>query len=142
MISHARISVPLGFASSLDRIVVAVDPPATAGENADECGIVIAGVLKGDDADRAFVLDDRSKGGLSPRQWAARAVAAYHEYAADRIVVETNQGGDMVREIVKGVDAGVPVRAVHATRGKRRSPRSTNRALSVMSRRSPRLKTR
>ncbi|MGE0182446.1 MAG: DNA-packaging protein [Parvularculaceae bacterium] len=119
MISHARISVPLGFASSLDRIVVAVDPPATAGENADECGIVIAGVLKGGDADRAFVLDDRSKGGLSPRQWAARAVAAYHEYAADRIVVETNQGGDMVREIVKGVDAGVPVRAVHATRGKR-----------------------
>ena len=67
----------------------------------------------------AFILADRSAGGLSPRQWAARAVAAYHDYGADRIVVETNQGGDMVREIVRGVDPTVPVREVHATRGKR-----------------------
>lgn len=119
MISHSRISVPQGFSSSLARIVVAVDPPVTAGENADECGIIVAGVLAGDDGDIAFVLDDRSVAGLSPREWAARAVAAYHEYDADRIVVETNQGGDMVREIVKGVDPSVPVREVRATRGKR-----------------------
>ncbi len=119
MISLARISAPPGFHSSLDRIVVAVDPPASAGENADECGIVVAGVLNADDGAVAFVLDDRSAGGLSPRQWAARAVAAYHDYGADRIVAEINQGGDMVREIVRGVDPSVPVRDVRATRGKR-----------------------
>jgi len=118
-IEQARISVPADFHAALSRIVVAVDPPASAGENADECGIIVAGVLDGDEGRTAFVLDDRSAGGLSPRQWAARAVAAYHDYNADRIVVETNQGGDMVREIVRGVDAGVAIREVHATRGKR-----------------------
>lgn len=119
MISACRICVPQGFHGSLARIVVAVDPPATTGENADECGIIVAGLADCGDEARAFVLDDRSVGGMSPRGWAARAVAAYHAFAADRIVVETNQGGDMVREIVKGVDPSVPVRAVHATRAKR-----------------------
>lgn len=119
MISCARISAPQGFHSSLTRIVVAVDPPATSGENADECGIIVAGVLKGGVSDIAFVIADRSEGGLSPRQWASKAVAAYHEFNADRIVVETNQGGDMVREIVKGVDPSVAVREAHASRGKR-----------------------
>ncbi|MFZ5618817.1 MAG: DNA-packaging protein [Pseudomonadota bacterium] len=162
MIEVSRISVPQGFHQALDRIVVAVDPPATAGENADECGIVVAGALRSSspargggvgeadgggesqapalaDAARplshavrdsspagggagertAFILADRSLGGLSPRQWAARAVAVFHEFNADRIVVETNQGGDMVREIVRGIDPSVPVREVRATRGKR-----------------------
>ncbi len=140
MIELARISVPQGFPSSLDRIVVAVDPPVSAGDDADECGIVVAGVLNGEkvagsgskvakadfqpatsnlEPRTAFVLADRSAHGLSPRQWAARAVAAYHEFKADRIVVETNQGGDMVREIVRQIDAGVAVREVRATRGKR-----------------------
>jgi phage terminase large subunit-like protein len=119
MISVSRISVPQGFHLSLDRIAVAVDPPVTAGENADECGIIVAGVMRGEAGDIAFVLADRSEGRLSPRQWAARAVAAFHEFKADRILVETNQGGDMVREIVRGIDPAVPVREAHASRGKR-----------------------
>jgi len=68
---------------------------------------------------RGFVIADRSRGGLSPVEWAQRAVNAYHEFAADRIVVEVNQGGDMVRSIVAQVDPSVPVREVRATRGKR-----------------------
>ncbi len=119
MIEHSRVSVPQGFHEALRRVVVAVDPPASAGEGADECGIVVAGVLSAGDTDTAFVLADRSAGGLSPRQWAARAVEAFHDFRADRIVVETNQGGEMVREIVRGVDPSAPVREVHATRGKR-----------------------
>lgn len=134
MIDGCRISAPQGFSSALDRIVVAVDPPVSAGEGADECGIVVAGVVAGGRAQvadhpatcslqpatsTAFVLADRSLGGLSPRQWAQRAVAAFHEFKADRLVVETNQGGAMVREIVRQIDASVPVREVHATRGKR-----------------------
>ena len=103
-------------APELDRVVVAIDPPATAGPDADECGIVVAGAtdVRGEKA--GFVLADRSAGGLSPRQWAERAVAAYHEFEADRIVVEVNQGGDMLRSIIEQVDPSVPVREVYGFR--------------------------
>lgn len=119
MIEAARFAAPQGFHQGLDRVVVAVDPPATSGEGADECGIVVAGVLNDAAGAIAFVLADRSQGGLSPREWASRAVAAYHAFDADRIVVETNQGGEMAREIIRQVDAGVAVRDVRASRGKR-----------------------
>jgi phage terminase large subunit-like protein len=119
MIETSRISAPQGFHSALDRVVVAVDPPATSGEGADECGIIVAGALSTADGATAYVIADRSASGLSPREWAARAVAAYHEFDADRIVVETNQGGDMVREVIRGVDPTVAVRDVRASRGKR-----------------------
>lgn len=115
MIEASRISAPQGFHLSMDRIVIAVDPPATAGEHADECGVIAAGII----GETAYVLADRSAGGLSPKEWASRAVSAFHEFSADRIVVETNQGGDMVRAIVSSIDAGVPVREVFASRGKR-----------------------
>lgn len=115
LIEASRIS----RAPVLDRIVVAVDPPATTGPDADECGIVVAGTTEIAQEDTGFVIADRSVQGLSPRKWAERAVAAYHEFEADRIVVEVNQGGDMVRAIIDQVDPSVPVREVRATRGKR-----------------------
>jgi phage terminase large subunit-like protein len=116
MIDAARISVPPEFHTRLDRIVVAVDPPAGQGAGAAECGIVVAGRLE---AATCFVLADRSVHGLSPKGWAERAVAAYHEFAADRIVVEANQGGAMARQILRLVDPSAPVREVYAARGKR-----------------------
>lgn len=119
MIELSRIAAPQGFHAGLDRIVIAVDPPATSGENADECGIIVAGVVNGADGRTAYVLADRSAGGLTPREWAGRAIAAYHEFLADRIVVETNQGGEMAREIIRQIDASVAVRDVRASRGKR-----------------------
>lgn len=99
-------------APELEQIVVAVDPPASAG--GDECGIVVAGR----NGDAAFVLADYSQGGLSPARWAARAVQAYVDFAADRIVAEANQGGEMVRSVLAQAGADVPVRLVHAARGK------------------------
>ena len=114
-IEAARISA----APSLNRVVVAVDPPATSGEDADECGIVVAGVALCGDIKTAFVLADWSAAGLSPRQWAEKTVAAYHEFSADRIVVEVNQGGDMAKAVIAQVDSHAPIRGVHATRGKR-----------------------
>lgn len=99
----------------LRRIVVAVDPPVTSGEDADECGIIVAG--KKADGD-AVVLADRSIQGLSPAKWAARAVAAYHEFEADCIVAEVNNGGDLIPELIKQIDSRVPVRSVRASRGK------------------------
>ncbi|MBV8563841.1 MAG: DNA-packaging protein [Methylobacteriaceae bacterium] len=110
-IERHRVSVP----PQLVRIVVAVDPPATSGEQADACGIVVAGL----GADRRFyVLADRSCRGLTPHQWASQAIAAYHTFGADRLIAEVNQGGDMVETIVRHIDPDIAFRAVRATRGK------------------------
>lgn len=103
-------------APEMTRIVVAVDPPVTTGPRADACGIVAAG--QGVDG-VCYVLEDRSVQGLTPEGWAKRALALYRSLKADCLVVETNQGGDLVRSVMAQVDAGVPVRNVHATRGKR-----------------------
>jgi len=99
----------------LRRIVVAVDPAVTSGENADETGIVVAGVASNGDA---YVLDDRTMR-ASPNDWASAAIAAYHRHNADLIVAEANQGGDLVENVLKAVDPSVPVRLVRASRGKR-----------------------
>ena len=99
----------------LVRIVVAVDPPVTATAGSDSCGIVVAGL--GID-NRAYVIGDRTVQGRDPATWAKAAVAAYHDYQADTIVVETNQGGDLVVQTFKGIDAFVPVKKVYASRGK------------------------
>ncbi|WP_293551224.1 terminase family protein [Parvibaculum sp.] len=103
-------------APDLVRVVVAVDPPATSGPNADECGIVVAGIA---DDGRAYVLDDRSMGGLTPLTWASRAAKAFRDHEADRIIAEANQGGEMVSTIMRQVMPAAPLRLVRATRGKR-----------------------
>jgi len=98
----------------LERVAVAVDPPASAG--GDACGIVVAG--RGSDG-RAYVLDDGTAAGMSPMGWAERVVNAAAAFTADVIVVEANQGGDMARAVLAQANPRCPVRAVHATRGKR-----------------------
>ena len=99
----------------MTRIVVAVDPPITSLSTSDACGIVVAGL--GADK-RAYVLADRTIRGREPMIWARAAVAAYHDFAADRIVAEANQGGDLVSTVLKQADANVPVKLVRASRGK------------------------
>jgi phage terminase large subunit-like protein len=94
--------------------VVAVDPAITAEAGSSETGIIVAGV---DDNGQGYVLADCSLR-ASPAGWAARAIAAYDDWGADRIVVEANQGGDMVEGTLRAIDDRVSVRAVHATRGK------------------------
>lgn len=104
----------------LDRIVVAVDPPAGSQANSDACGIVVAGIINsGPVADwKIYVLEDASVQGVSPNEWAAAAIAAMDRHGADRLVAEVNQGGAMVETIVRSIDPSVSYRAVHATRGK------------------------
>lgn len=98
----------------LSRIVVAVDPSGGSGPNNDEQGIVIAGL--GVDAE-VYILADRSCR-LSPHGWASRAIGAYREFDADRIVAEVNYGGEMVASTIGQVDAAVPVKVISASRGK------------------------
>ncbi len=103
-----------------DRIVVAVDPPVTTGADADECGIIVAGVSQqGPPQDwSAEVIEDGSIKGASPQVWAQRAVNLYHSHRADRLVAEVNQGGDLVATLVRQIDPLVPFRGVRASRGK------------------------
>jgi phage terminase large subunit-like protein len=100
----------------LRRILVAVDPPVSSGQDADECGIVVAGVC---DAGEAYVIADRSARGLTPLAWARRVGAAYTEFSADAIVAEANQGGAMVGEIIRKEAPNAFIRLVHALRDKR-----------------------
>nr|WP_245409818.1 terminase family protein [Pararhizobium haloflavum] len=99
----------------LRRIVVAVDPPASAGAKDSCCGIIVAGL---DRDGRAVVVEDGSIAGASPAGWARVVVGLYRRFDADRVVAEINQGGDMVAATLRSVEAGLPVTTVRATRGK------------------------
>jgi phage terminase large subunit-like protein len=103
----------------LDRIVVAVDPSGTEGDEekrSDEVGIVVAGRC----ADKhGWVIDDRSLN-EGPDKWARAVIEAFHEFEADEVVVETNYGGAMVESVLRSVPGGgaLPIKKVTASRGK------------------------
>lgn len=103
--------VPPGL--TYERVVVAIDPSATSSESADEAGIVVVGTRMG----HGYVLEDASLRG-SPATWAREAVLAYRRHAADRIVAETNNGGEMVEYVVRSIDPKVAYTSVTASRGK------------------------
>jgi len=96
------------------RIVVAIDPAVTANAESDMTGIVVAGV---DVNGKGYILGDYTDK-LSPQGWASKAISLYHQYEADRIVAEVNQGGDMVKQTIHGEDDTIPFKAVRASRGK------------------------
>src|SRR5882724_10429247 len=98
----------------LVRIVVAIDPAVTAGEDSDDTGIIVAALTV---SQHIVVLEDLTCK-ESPLGWARVAVAAYKKYGADRIVGEVNNGGDLVEGNIRAVASSVPFRAVRASRGK------------------------
>ena len=99
-------------APDLSRVVVGVDPSATS--TGDEAGIVVAGR----NGQQLYILADNTLQG-SPLTWATAAVTAYHMHKANAIIAEANQGGEMVAQVIRQVDGSVPVKLVHASRGKR-----------------------
>jgi phage terminase large subunit-like protein len=102
-------------APELRRIVVGVDPPGSSKPGADRCGIVAAGLAEDG---MVYVLEDATVERAQPAEWAAHAIAVFRRHQADTLVAEVNQGGEMVRAVLRGVDTAVPVKTVHATRGK------------------------
>lgn len=96
------------------RVVVSVDPAITSGEESNETGIIVVGL--GEDG-YGYILDDVSLQG-SPDEWARQAVFAFDQWKANYIVAEDNQGGEMVEYTLKTIDKRVPVKRVHAKRGK------------------------
>jgi phage terminase large subunit-like protein len=104
-------AVRVPSAPNLSRIVIGVDPPAGGGT----CGIVVVG--EGPQG-AAYVLADASVSAVRPEAWARAVVAAADYWKADRIVVETNNGGEMVESNLRAVDAVLPLLPVHAAHGK------------------------
>ena len=111
MIERAR----LPKAPPLSRIVVSIDPAVTNTDESDETGIIVCG---SDASGHGYVLGDYSFRG-SPLDWASKAVAVFDEHKADSILVEVNQGGDMVSAVLKQVRLGLPIREIRAHVGKR-----------------------
>ena len=111
-IEAARVRV----APDLVRVVVAVDPAVSSRSSSDETGIVVAG----SDSDGHFYILEDASGRMSPDGWARRAIAMLDKYGADRIVGESNNGGDLVEHTVRAVyeDRAIPYKSVRASRGK------------------------
>jgi len=110
MIERSRVPATL---EDHVRIVVGVDPPASA--RGDECGIVVAAITA---EGHAHVLDDASLARASPESWARKVSATCLKWKADRVVAEANQGGDMVGSVLRAADCQMPIKLVHASRGK------------------------
>lgn len=100
-------------AEALVRTVIGVDPPAGIGGAA--CGIIVAAT---DRLGKGWVLADASLSGASPQRWAQRVADTLAHWNADRVVVEVNQGGAMVEQVLRAVDPEIPLRCVHALHSK------------------------
>lgn len=101
-------------APELVRVVVAIDPSGTAKATSDEAGIIVAGIDKNG---HGYVLEDLS-GIYTPNQWAYKAIIAYNEREADRIIGEVNYGGDMIETVIRNLATDVSYKSVTASRGK------------------------
>lgn len=114
--AHRVVRPPPRF----DDLIVAVDPPTTSHDRSDACGIIAAGTSTAPGfGQHGFVLSDATARGLTPSDWAARAVSLARECGAARIVAEANQGGDMLRTVFDSVACELPVELVRARLGKR-----------------------
>ncbi|MXO65488.1 DNA-packaging protein [Altericroceibacterium endophyticum] len=114
LLENCRASMP---DTPLTRIVVGVDPPASA--RGDECGIVVAGIWeRADGHSVGHVLADASIPSASPERWARQVALTATSWQAERVVAEANQGGDMVASVLRAADCAMPLRLVHASRGK------------------------
>jgi phage terminase large subunit-like protein len=110
LLEAAREAIPTADAT---RVVIGVDPPASSG--GDACGIVVC-ALGGDGIGR--VLADCSVRKPTPERWARAVATAARVWSADRVVAEANQGGEMVRSVLRAAEIALPLKLVHASRGK------------------------
>jgi phage terminase large subunit-like protein len=107
-----------GELPKFDKIIISVDPPVSSHGQSDKCGVIVAGSVGTGREARAYILQDDTTQGLSPTSWAKRAIMLYHSWDANGLLVERNQGGDLVTTLINNLDATVPVKTVFATKSK------------------------
>lgn len=110
IINRNRVSAP---PPEFDKLVIGVDPSTTNNKNSDETGIVMVGMKN----DHGYVLADRSQK-YSPTTWANEVIRLYHKHSVNEVVVEINQGGEMVKTIIHKIDRTVKIQEVRAATGK------------------------
>lgn len=109
------------FSEGLDRIVIGVDPAVTGNEKSDNTGIVVAGIRYEDASSSVphyYVLADATLK-AHPSLWSAEVNRLFTLYNANEVVVETNQGGDLVAETLRNSNYALPITPVRATNNKR-----------------------
>ncbi len=111
LLNDTRVEKP---PSAVEMIVVGVDPSVGDGSR-DECGIVVVGL--GYD-NHLYVLEDASMS-APPHVWAAHVARVAEKWGAHCVVVERNQGGQLVVETLKVEAPLMMVEAVWASVGKR-----------------------
>ena len=124
MIEAARLGGRIGTdfkIPDMEVMRVAVDPAVTSNASSAETGIIVGGRApcgcKGHIENHAFIYADLSLKS-TPNGWARRTVRGFDEYEADRVVAETNNGGDLVVNNIRTVSPHIPVKKVTASRGK------------------------
>ena len=90
-------------------MVVGVDPPATSAPAPTNAG---SSSRRGRPTALFDLLADLTSQGDTPAAWAARVVAAYRRFSANRVVAEVNQGGDMAADVLRQCEANLPVASV------------------------------
>lgn len=100
----------------LMRILIAIDPAVTSNQLSDHTGIIVAAL--GEDG-HGYILQDASCHGLTPLEWAKKALNLYETYQADIIICESNQGGELIATLFRQLDEIIPVKSLWAKQGKR-----------------------
>lgn len=116
LIQRHRVIFP-DVVPEMERVLIAVDPAVTSNEESSETGIIVGGTARINRIKHCYILDDLSCK-ASPETWGNIVVNAYHETMADAVVVEVNNGGDLVRANIHAIDPTVNIIEVRASKGK------------------------
>lgn len=99
---------------SVVRIVVGVDPGTAEHNGGNEAGIVVVALLSNG---TCLVLYDASTSG-EPRLWIPQVVDTYRAFKADCVVVERNNGGQLVELALRAEDPNIPIKTIWSSHGK------------------------
>ncbi len=96
------------------RTVIGVDPATTSTEDSDEWGIGAASEY----VNEKYSVDADYTKIMSPGDAAVAIIEAYNHHDADAVVVETNQGGDMIATLLENAGYRGRVIQIHASKSK------------------------
>jgi phage terminase large subunit-like protein len=96
------------------RVIITIDPAVSTNKNSDETGIIVACLC---DNNHVYIMEDKS-GKIAPAEWAKEAVKQYHDYQASAIIMESNQGGNLLEMAIMNVNPYVRTKLIHASVGK------------------------
>lgn len=108
---------PSDHLPAFERVSIGIDPAVSTGKHSDKTGIVVS--VLGEDG-YAYVIGDYTDR-YSPDGWARKVVGLYNHYsqiAPTSIVVESNQGGELVADNLRRFNPLLPIDKVFSTKSK------------------------